>query len=191
VKVQPDDALIVVDVQVDFCPGGALPVSEGDRIVPGINRILPLFRRVVYTRDWHPANHCSFSAKPEFVDGSWPLHCVQDTPGATFHPDLVVPRDAWIVGKAMDPARESYSDFDGTNLARQLRDAGVTRVFVCGLATDYCVKATAIDARTADFETVLLEDLCRGVDVPSGTATAAIDAMQEAGVALCRSGDLR
>lgn len=190
-KIGPTDALIVVDVQVDFCPGGALAVRGGDEIVPGINALLPKFRHVVFSRDWHPANHCSFSPAPEYVDGSWPAHCVQNTPGAQFHPGLALPADPWIVSKAATSEREAYSGFDGTTLAEDLRGKNIARIFVCGLATDYCVKATALDGVKAGFEVALLEDLVRGVDVPPGSAQQAIDEMRAAGVRVCRSEDLQ
>ncbi len=189
-KIDANDALIVVDVQNDFCPGGALAVVDGDSTVPGINKLLPRFAVCVFTRDWHPADHCSFSSAPRFVDKSWPLHCVADTPGAQFHPALNVPADAAIVSKGTDAAKEAYSGFDGTALADSLRKQGVRRVFVCGLATDYCVKATALDALENGFVTVVIDDLCRGVDNPIGTARAAIDAMKAAGVRMCASGGL-
>lgn len=177
------DALIVVDVQNDFCPGGALAIAGGDLIVPVANRLLPLFRQRVFTRDWHPSDHVSFADAPEFRDGSWPAHCVQDTPGAEFHPDLVVPPDALIVSKGDDPGREAYSGFQASSidLAGWLRERAVRRVFVTGLATDYCVRATALDARAAGFQVTLIEDAVRGV-APETTA-AALRNLDEAGVA--------
>lgn len=186
-QVNQTDALIVVDVQNDFCVGGALAVRDGDAVVPVINRISALFSRIFYTRDWHPANHCSFSEAPEFVDKSWPPHCVQDTPGAEFHPELYMPDDAVVISTAADPDREAYSGFEGTALAAQLRDAGIRRVFVCGLATDYCVRATVLDALSKGFEAVLVEDACRGVDIPAGNAAAAVEEMRKAGAAVVRS----
>lgn len=173
----------MVDVQNDFCPGGALAVAEGDLVVPVVNRLLPLFGHRVFTRDWHPPNHISFADPPEFRDRSWPPHCVQNTPGAAFHPDLVVPPDALIVSKGDDPDREAYSGFQagGIDLAGRLRERGVRRVFVTGLATDYCVRATALDARAAGFEVTLVEDAIRGV-APETTAAALRD-LDEAGVA--------
>jgi len=186
-QVSETDALIVVDVQNDFCAGGALAVRDGDAVVPVINRIAARFSRIFYTRDWHPANHCSFSDAPEFVDKSWPPHCVQDTPGAEFHPELYMPDDAVVISAAADPDREAYSGFEGTDLAVQLRDAGIRRVFVCGLATDYCVRATALDALAEGFEVVLVEDACRGVDIPAGNAAAAIEEMRQAGAAVVHS----
>lgn len=184
------DALVVVDIQVDFCPGGALPVNEGDQIVPIINGLIPRFRFVALTRDWHPPNHCSFSDTPAFIDGSWPVHCVANTPGAAFHPHLLQPPDAHIVSKAMNADREAYSDFDGTQFAETLRENDIARIFVCGLATDYCVKATALDGVRHGFDVLLLQDACRGVDIPPGNAQAALDAMRASGVTVVSSKDL-
>ena len=190
-NIQDSDALIVVDVQNDFCPGGALGITEGDAVVPLINTLTPRFKTRVFTRDWHPPDHCSFAEEPAFMDGSWPQHCVAGTKGAEFHADLTVPDDAHVISKATDPEAEAYSGFQDTDLADRLRSRGVTRVFVCGLATDYCVKQTAIDARAAGFETVLIEDGCRGVDYPAGSALQAIADMEAAGVQRAQSGELR
>ncbi|MCC6696743.1 MAG: nicotinamidase [Candidatus Hydrogenedentes bacterium] len=189
-KVKSDDALLIVDLQQDFCPGGALPVAGGDMIVPGINRIMPKFAHTVFTRDWHPATHCSFSKSPTYTDGSWPAHCVEGRPGAMFHPDLHVPAGAWIVSKATDPNREAYSGFQGSDLGRRLSERRIGRLFVCGLATDYCVKATAIDGLERGFEVLLIEDLCRAVDVPPGSGVAAIEEMRHEGVRIIASGEL-
>jgi len=183
------DVLIVVDVQNDFCPGGALPVKDGHRVVPLINSLLRHFDNVVFTRDWHPMDHCSFDYEPEFVDGSWPDHCVQDTPGAEFHGDLRVGLAAPIVNKGTDPEREAYSGFDGTNLHERFQAWGIRRVYVCGLATDYCVKHTALDARRFGYETSVIVDACRGVDHPAGSAEAALEEMRAAGIALMQSED--
>ncbi|MFA6242011.1 MAG: nicotinamidase [Candidatus Hydrogenedentales bacterium] len=189
-RIEAGDALIVTDIQNDFCPGGALAVAEGDAIVPGVNALLPRFKHVVFTRDWHPVNHCSFSDSPEFVDKSWPVHCVQGTLGAAFHPELEVPPHAWIVSKGSNANVEAYSSFQDSDLAARLKAKGVARVFVCGIATDYCVKATALDARAIGLDTVIIEDLCKGVDVPAGTVAAALQQMSRAGVVVCRSEDL-
>ena len=189
-NIEPNDALIVVDVQRDFCPGGALAVPDGAAVAPLINRVAQRFRRRVYTRDWHPVNHCSFSADPKWVDGSWPAHCVQDTPGAAFDPALAVPEDALVVSKGARADAEAYSGFDGTGLDAELRGMGVRRVFVCGLATDYCVKATALDALERAFDVVVIEDACRGVDNPAGTAAQAIADLCKAGAQICTSGEL-
>lgn len=189
-RIEDSDALVVVDVQRDFCPGGALAVTGGDAIVPVINQLTPRFQRQVFTRDWHPANHCSFSSAPRWVDGSWPAHCVQDTAGAEFHPDLVVPSSALVLNKATVAEKDAYSGFDGTNLADDLRRLTVRRVFVCGLATDYCVRATALDALQNGFSVALIEDACRGVDNPAGAVTQAISEMTTAGVTALQSRDL-
>jgi len=190
-RIGDTDALIVADVQKDFCPGGALAVKGGDEIVPVVNALFGVFRNVVLSRDWHPADHISFADNPQFVDKSWPAHCVADTPGAAFHDDLRVPADALIINKATDPEQEAYSAFSVPGLRKTLAAWGVTRVFVCGLATDYCVKNTALDALREGLETYVIEDAMRGVDVPAGTAAAAIDEMKTAGVMVCQSGDLK
>lgn len=187
-KVSDSDALIVVDVQNDFCPGGALPVLGGEGVVRVINPLQMKFGKIYFTRDWHPNDHCSFSDAPEFTDMSWPPHCVQNSPGAEFHGDLHVPSDATIISKGTDPAREAYSGFEGTDLARRLQADGVRRVFVAGLATDYCVKATALDALQAGFETVLVEDGCRGV--ADETAATALAEMRAAGIQFARGADI-
>lgn len=180
-KIGKEDALIVVDVQVDFCPGGALPVPEGDKIIPVINEYIRKFDAagalIVATRDWHPPNHASFRTQ----GGPWPPHCVQGTRGAEFHPSLRLPERTIIVSKATDPAREAYSGFEGTNLSEELRKAGVRRVFVAGLATEYCVKNTVLDALKHGFEVFLLEDAVKGIDLTPGDVERAIREMLESG----------
>lgn len=190
-RIGAEDALIVTDIQNDFCPGGTLAVAGGDAIVPGVNALLPRFRHLVFTRDWHPADHCSFSDAPAFVDKSWPVHCVQGSIGAAFHPALDVPSRAWIVSKGSKAGTEAYSSFQDSDLAVRLKAKGVSRVFLCGIATDYCVKATALDARSSGLDTVVIEDLCKGVDVPAGSVAAALDEMRQAGVLVCRSEDIQ
>ncbi len=189
-NIQSSDALVVVDVQLDFCAGGALAVKDGEDVVPPINSVMGLFEHVVVSRDWHPPGHCSFDDEPKFVDGSWPAHCVADTQGAEFHPGLKAPSDALIVSKATNKDKEAYSDFEDTELAEQLRFRAVKRIFVCGLATDYCVKFTALDGVKNGFDVVLLEDACRGVDIPEGSAKAAIEEMKQAGVVVSSTGEL-
>ena len=186
--VNDNDALIVVDVQNDFCPGGALPVLGGEGVVRVINPLQLKFDRLIFTRDWHPQDHCSFAQEPTFQDGSWPEHCVEDSPGAEFQGDLHVPSDAIIVNKGTDPDKEAYSGFQDTGLKERLRDMGVTRVFVVGLALDYCVKATALDALSAGFEVVLVRDGCRSVDDEGGEA--AVVEMEQAGVKICMNADI-
>jgi nicotinamidase/pyrazinamidase len=188
ISVDPrTDALIVVDVQRDFCPGGALPVPEGDQVVPAINRILGLGDwMTVATRDWHPRDHCSFSPQ----GGIWPIHCVAGTAGAAFHPQLDAMRIRQIISKATTRDAEAYSGFQGTELGSLLKGQGIQRVFVCGLATDYCVKATALDARQAGFEVVVLEDAIRGVEVKPGDCARAIQEMTAAGIRFAKTGEL-
>lgn len=180
-SVGKTDALIVVDVQNDFCPGGALPVPEGDQIIPAINEYLTIFEKanasVFATRDWHPPNHVSFKAQ----GGAWPPHCVQNTKGAEFHPDLKLPADTTVVSKAMSPLKEAYSGFDDTNLSDTLQKQGVTRVFVVGLATEYCVKNTVLDARKLGFEAVLLTDAIAAINAQQGDDTKAINTMTQNG----------
>lgn len=188
-QVTGSDALVVVDVQNDFCPGGALPVPDATLVVRPINLIVHKFDRVVFSRDWHPRDHISFSDTPEFRDGSWPEHCVENTPGAEFHGDLMVPMDAPVIDKGTDPAQEAYSAFQGTvSLLDTLKGWGVTRVFIAGLATDFCVRATALDARSHGFETWLVTDAVRGV-TPEGSR-AAIAEMREAGVRTVTAGEI-
>lgn len=189
-RITANGAFIVVDVQNDFCPGGALEVKEGDRVVPVVNELTPHFRHNVFTRDWHPENHCSFSEDPQFVDMSWPPHCIAGTPGAEFHPDLHVPEDAIHVLKATEPETESYSDFHNTGLAERLRSEGVTHVYIAGLATDYCVKSTALDAIEAGFEATVIQDAVRAVDVPPGNGDRALEEMRRAGVKMTTSKDI-
>ena len=188
-RISETDALIVVDVQNDFCPGGPMAVPEGDAVVPVVNRLIDKFDHLVYSRDWHPSDHTSFSDDPEYRDGSWPPHCVQNSPGAEFHPNLRVPSDALVVDKATDPEVEAYSAFGGTGLALDLKNSGVTRVFITGLATDYCVKSTALDAVDAGFEAVLIEDGVRGIS--EDTARAALAEMERAGVRRTSSQELK
>ncbi len=182
------DALILVDVQNDFCPGGALPVADGDQVVGPLNAAMRAAEWLtVATRDWHPADHCSF--KP--YGGQWPTHCVAGTPGAALHSGLDRSRVQVVVSKATARDRETYSGFEGTGLAGLLRERGIRRVFVGGLATDYCVKATALDARKAGFQVVLLEDAVRGVEVTAGDGARALDAMRAAGIEFGVTGDLK
>jgi nicotinamidase/pyrazinamidase len=189
ISVGKTDALIIVDVQNDFCPGGALPVPEGDQVIPVLNDCIKIFKKanagIFATRDWHPPNHISFKAQ----GGPWPPHCVQDTEGAKFHPDLKLPSDATIVSKAMDPLKEAYSGFDGTELATTLKKQGVVRVFVGGLATDYCVKNTVLDARKMGFETVLLLDASRGINAEPDDVKKAIAEMFKNGAEQATSED--
>ena len=184
------DALIVADVQKDFCPGGALAVPEGDKVVPIINRIQELFTTVIFTRDWHPPGHVSFSDKPEFVDGSWPKHCVAGSDGAAFHPQLQVPLHVRVIDKGTKKDREAYSVFQAAELAEDLRHQQIERVFIVGLATNYCVKATVMDALKEGFAVVVVADACRGIDVPAGAVQKALDEMEDAGAVIVNSKQL-
>ena len=203
------EALVIVDVQNDFCPGGALAVPDGDRVVPVANRLMDRFGLVAATQDWHPADHVSFAANhPGHEPGEvieahgleqilWPVHCVQETPGAAFHPDLDQERIHKVVRKGMRSDIDSYSGFfdngreQATGLGEFLAQRGVTGIALCGLATDYCVKCTALDARDLGFSVRLVEDGCRGVDQQPGDVAAALTAMQDRGVELLDSGSLR
>jgi nicotinamidase/pyrazinamidase len=181
IKLREKDALIIVDLQNDFCPGGALAVPEGDKIVPVLNAYIERFSNseslIVATRDWHPENHISFAEQ----GGIWPKHCVQNTKGAEFHPDLKLPSDSIIVSKATEPDKEAYSGFDGTNLDKLLKGKGVTRLFVGGLATDYCVRATVLDALRLGFCVFLLLDAIKGVNIQPEDSERAIVEMLEKG----------
>jgi len=180
------DALIVVDVQNDFLPGGALAVPDGAAVLPAINACLARFAArklpVFATRDWHPADHCSFHAQ----GGPWPPHCIAGTVGAAFPQALALPAGAQRVSKATEAQRDAYSGFSGTDLAARLHNEQVRRVFVAGLATDYCVLNTVLDALAAGFETVLLEDGIRAVDLQPGDGAAAIARMAAAGARAIR-----
>lgn len=180
-KTDEGDALIIVDVQRDFCPGGALSVPHGDVVVPVLNEYIKIFRKagasIYATRDWHPPNHISFKEN----GGTWPTHCVQNTRGAEFHPDLELREEVFVVSKATDLDKEAYSGFESTNLKEELETKGIKRVFVGGLATDYCVKNTVLDAIKLGFRTVLLVDAIRGVDLKPGDSERAIKEMVTAG----------
>lgn len=186
---EPDSALLLVDVQNDFCPGGSLPVADGDQVVPVLTRYADRFREadrpIFASRDWHPARTTHFKDH----GGVWPVHCVQGTRGADFHPDLRLPDETIVVSKGMGPEEDSYSAFeardeDGRPLAQHLADRGVRRLYLGGLATDYCVKHSTLDARRLGFEVILLGDAIRGVDVEPGDAERALDEMREAGATL-------
>lgn len=201
-------ALILVDIQNDFIPGGALPTLSGDEVVPVVNRLIPQFGIVVATQDWHPADHGSFASNhPGKKPGErimlggidqilWPDHCVQGSPGAEFHPDLNMDHVAHVVRKGTDPTIDSYSGFfdnghlKATGLEAYLRSHEVTDVVVTGLATDYCVKFTALDALQLGFATAVVSDACRGVDLNEGDIERALDEMRERGCRIVSSANL-
>lgn len=189
------DALILVDVQNDFCPGGALAVPEGDRVVPVLNRYIERFDEagapIFVSRDWHPPKTKHFQA----YGGAWPPHCVQGTPGAAFHPGLKMPESAVVVSKGMDPEQDAYSVFQaedeqGMPFTAVLGERGVQRFYVGGLATDYCVKATVLDALREGFEVLVLADAIGAVDVKPGDGERAIAGMRDAGARFITLGAL-
>ena len=181
IQLSPADALLVIDMQVDFLPGGQLGVPGGDAVIEPINALMRLFASrslpVVASRDWHPENHCSFGAR----GGPWPPHCVADTPGAAFSERLALPEGTLVVSKADTLDVDAYSAFNGTGLAAQLRERGVERVVVGGLATDYCVLNTVIDAREQGFDVIVVRDAVRAVDVAPGDGDRAIARMEALG----------
>ncbi|HEY7377260.1 MAG TPA: nicotinamidase [Steroidobacteraceae bacterium] len=191
IDIAPADALLVVDLQVDFLPGGALAVPDGDAVVAPLNRCIDAFARsarpVLYSRDWHPERHCSFRSQ----GGPWPAHCIAGTRGARFAPALHVIGSARVISKATSEQRDAYSAFQETGLASELRALGVGRLFIGGLATDYCVRATALDARAEGFEVVVLTDAVRAVDVRAGDGERALEEMRAAGARLIDSSALR
>ena len=184
--MQEKAALVIVDVQNDFCPGGSLAVADGDKVVAVLNRHIEKFDRaglpVFATRDWHPARTRHFNTD----GGPWPPHCVQGTEGGQFHPALALPKSVVVVSKGMSFEADSYSGFEatdaaGTGLAERLRGLGVERIFVGGLATDYCVKFTVLDGVKEGFKVTLLEDAVRGVNLRPGDSAQAIEEMMRAG----------
>lgn len=185
------DALLIVDVQNDFLPGGSLAVPEGDAVIAPLNAAIDAFARrslpIIASRDWHPANHGSFKQQ----GGIWPPHCIAGSRGAEFAAGLRIPEAALVVSKAMRPEADAYSAFDGTQLADELRNMGVTRLVVGGLATDYCVLASVRDALALGLDVVLLTDAIRAVDVRPGDGRAAIEQMAAAGALLLTSQDCR
>ncbi|HEX4417314.1 MAG TPA: bifunctional nicotinamidase/pyrazinamidase [Kofleriaceae bacterium] len=201
-------ALILVDLQYDFCPGGALAVAHGDETIAVANRLLPHFSIVAATQDWHPADHESFAPRHpgkqpgELIELAgvpqvlWPPHCVQDTHGAELHAGLARDKITEVFHKGTDRTIDSYSGFfdnarrKQTGLAEWLRERWITRLYVMGLATDYCVKATALDARDLGFETWVIEDGCRAVELAPGDGERAFAAMRAAGVTLVESGSI-
>lgn len=200
-------AILIVDVQYGFMPGGGLPVSDGDAIVPIINRIAPMFANAVLTQDWHPANHVSFAANhpgrqpfesmnlPYGEQVLWPTHCVQGTRDAALHDDLSVPHAQLVIRKGFHRSVDSYSAFTEadrettTGLAAYLKARGITSLYLCGLATDFCVAWSALDARAAGFDATVIEDACRAIDL-NGSLEKAWNEMAAAGVGRLHSSQL-
>ena len=189
IKFGKETALVVVDIQNDFCPGGALPVKDGDKVVPVLNKYIEKFRAagapILFTRDWHPPDHSSFKSQ----GGPWPPHCVQNSEGAKFHPNLAIPPDGEIISKA-DKRDEAYSFFQGTDLARRLSERGIKRLLVGGLATDYCVKETVLDGLKYGFEVLHLDDASKGVNVNPADSEEALQEMVAKGAKRIRFQDI-
>lgn len=180
------DALLIVDVQRDFLPGGSLAVPDGDAVVPVLAECVETFARqgqpVFASRDWHPPDHCSFEAQ----GGPWPPHCIADTPGAEIHPELHLPESATIISKATTVEKDAYSAFEGTDLDARLKDLGVKRLFVGGLATEVCVLNTARDALDLGYEVVLMTDAIRGLD--AAESEKAVDELRAKHAQVAESG---
>ena len=181
ITLQKSDALIIVDVQKDFLPGGALAVPRGDEVVPVLNGYIALFQDrglpIIATRDWHPPDHCSFAAQ----GGPWPSHCVVGTPGARFAPLLALPCDVMVISKDTKKQQNTYSGFESADLAERLHSLGSQRLFIGGLATDYCVLNTIRDALERDFAVCLLVDAIRAVNVKPDDGSRAEEEMQRLG----------
>ena len=186
----PGDALILVDVQNDFLPGGSLAVPAGDEVIPALNRYIKAFRRaslpIYATRDWHPPDHCSFRAQ----GGIWPPHCIAGSRGAEFSPQLDLPANVVIISKATNLNADAYSDFETTDLEQRLRQSGISRLFIGGLATEYCVLYTVRDALSHGFEVHLLLDGIRAINVKPGDGQRAIEEMTSLGAHLVHIEDI-
>jgi nicotinamidase/pyrazinamidase len=184
------DALMLIDVQNDFLPGGSLAVPSGDEIIPVLNRYIEAFSKaslpVYATRDWHPPDHCSFRAQ----GGIWPPHCVVDSRGAAFSPKLDLPANTAIISKATNINADAYSDFDATGLDQRLRQSGISRLFIGGLATEYCVLYTVRDALACGFDVLLLLDGIRAIDLKPGDGQSAIEEMTALGAIPIRFEDI-
>jgi nicotinamidase/pyrazinamidase len=179
------DALLIVDVQNDFCSGGAIAIPDAEKVVPVINQLIDYFAVIFATQEWHPANHISF--KP--FGGAWPPHCIANTEGANLHRELKSEKLNHIF-KGTKFNLEAYSGFQGTSLKRLLRKAGIQRLFVTGLGTDYCVRATVLDALDDRFEVVVITDAIRGIELTAGVSKKAIAEMKKAGAYLAESKDI-
>ena len=208
IMIEKNDALLIVDVQNDFLPGGALAVKEGDLVVPVINRLQTRFKHVIATQDFHPADHGSFAANHqgknvgEFVELAgltqilWPVHCVQGTEGAEFHPNLNQRQWEAVFQKGKNREVDSYSGFfdnakrGDTGLGEYLKSLGIQRIFVCGLALDYCVRFTALDASDLGFETFVISDATRAVNIGAEDGAKALEEMQQRGIKILTTKDL-
>lgn len=189
IQLEQGDALLIVDMQNDFLPGGALGVPEGHQVVAPINQLIAMYVArglpVFASRDWHPQDHVSFAAR----GGPWPPHCMAGTEGAAFTAEMALPEDAIVISKADTSDADAYSAFNGTTLARQLRERGITRLTICGLATDYCVLNTVTDALEEGFATIVVPEAMRAVDVHPGDGSRALDRMVARGTVAARLGE--
>lgn len=201
-------AFLVIDIQNDFCPGGALAVKDGDKIVPVVNRIMGKFNVVVATQDWHPRTQVSFASNHKgknaydeisvngIMQTLWPDHCIGGTHGADFHKDLITDRINLIIRKGTDPKIDSYSAFlendkkTETGLHGYLKVLNVSEVYICGLATDYCVYYTAMDSIKYSFHTFIILDACKGIDIPEGSINKSINNMKDNGITIKNSNEL-
>jgi len=185
-----ETALIIVDIQNDFCKGGALEVPNGEEIISGINKIIESFHNssmpIFATRDWHPSNHCSFQAN----GGLWPVHCVQGTYGSEIHSDLMIDDRVTIINKGTEIDKEAYSGFDGTDFADKLRKKNISKVIIAGLATDYCINWTTMGALKNRFSTKVISDLIKGIDLELGDCERAIAEMKNNGANFINSSEL-
>lgn len=190
ITLATSDALLIIDVQNDFLPGGTLAVTAGDQVIAPLNRCIAAFTArdlpIFASRDWHPPDHCSFQAQ----GGPWPNHCIAGTHGAEFAAMLDISAQVTVISKATASARDAYSAFDGTDLDRQLRRRGVARLFVGGLATDYCVVSSVMDALRLDYRVMLIKDAIRAVNVKPEDGANAMQRMRDAGVAIVASRDI-
>jgi len=202
------NALLIIDIQNDFCPGGALPVPEGDQVITVINSIVKKFYKVIATQDWHPINHVSFARNHpgnkeyEEIEVSgikqvlWPIHCVPGTKGAEFHPDLIADNFDLILRKGNNPKIDSYSAFREndkktiTGLNGYLKELDIKQVFICGLALDYCVFYSAMDSKEMGFDTYVILDATRGIDSPPGSIENALNSMRNSGIKIIKSTDI-
>ena len=175
-------ALIVVDIQRDFCPGGALPVTDGDKIIPAVNELVRAFERRACQSSSREIGIRGTMSRSRHNGGPWPPHCVQNTPGARFHPSLAIPADAEVIDKGTLQAEDAYSGFQGTELAHKLHGLHVKQIYVAGLATDYCVKNTVLDGAAQGFQTYVLTDSVRGVNLKRTDSATALKTMLSRGL---------
>jgi len=186
-KTTNGHALLVIDLQLDFMPEGALAVKDGDKIIPVINKLVKLFSAkedmIFFSRDWHPEKHCSFFEN----GGTWPEHCVRGSRGARFHPDVQIPETSKIISKATTESKDAYSAFEDTELAEEMQKNNINTIYVCGLATDVCVRSTVLDGLKLGFRIIVVSDAVKAVDLEPGDGDRAIQEMNAAGAEILES----